>query len=107
VLVARVPNAVCPTGGHVRYGDFTHETWYTARSVRQLAGAAGFASVTVRACPPAVHGLVSAARAAAWEMPSGLFKLALAAESGTLRGHIVTQNLMFAALKGECYVPVT
>ena len=56
VLVARVPNAVSPLGGHIRYGDFTHETWYTARSVRQLAAAAGFTSVEVRACPPACTG---------------------------------------------------
>jgi SAM-dependent methyltransferase len=41
-FVARVPNALSPFGGHVRYGDFTHETWYAARSVRQLAVAAGF-----------------------------------------------------------------
>src|ERR1039457_4691454 len=29
VFVARVPNAVSPLGGHVRYGDFTHESWNT------------------------------------------------------------------------------
>ena len=100
VLVARVPNAVSPLGGHIRYGDFTHETWYTARSVRQLAAAAGFTSVEVRACPPVVHGLRSGARAAAWKPVSGLFKLALAAETGAVRGHVVTQNLTFAARKG-------
>ncbi len=27
-FIARVPNAVSPFGGHIRYGDFTHETWY-------------------------------------------------------------------------------
>jgi hypothetical protein len=40
-------NAVSPLGGHIRYGDFTHESSYTARSVRQLAVAAGFGSVAV------------------------------------------------------------
>ena len=44
-FIARVPNAVSPFGGHIRYGDFTHETWFTARSVRQLAAAAGFGPV--------------------------------------------------------------
>jgi cyclopropane fatty-acyl-phospholipid synthase-like methyltransferase len=48
VFVARVPNAASPFGGHIRYGDFTHESSYTARSVRQLAAAAGFGSVTVQ-----------------------------------------------------------
>ena len=43
VFVARVPNAVSPLGGHIRDGDFTHQTSFTARSVHQLAKAAGFA----------------------------------------------------------------
>jgi 2-polyprenyl-3-methyl-5-hydroxy-6-metoxy-1,4-benzoquinol methylase len=99
VFVARVPNAVSPFGGHVRYGDFTHESWYTARSVRQLAAAAKFGSVTVLSCPPIAHGLVSAARAALWKPISAVCKIALAAETGALRGHIVTQNLTFVARK--------
>ena len=96
-FIARVPNAVSPFGGFYRYGDFTHENWFTAASVRQLAAAAGLGAVTVTGCPPPAHGLVSAARVAVWRPISGLFKLALAAETGVLRGHIVTQNLMFAA----------
>jgi SAM-dependent methyltransferase len=96
-FIARVPNAVSPFGGHIRYGDFTHETWFTARSVCQLAAAAGFGPVRVLDCPPPVHGIASAVRAAVWKPVSGLFKLALAAETGAVRGHIVTQNLSFAA----------
>lgn len=98
-FVARVPNAVSPFGGHIRYGDFTHETWYTARSVRQLAAAAGFGPVTVLSCPPSAHGVASAVRATLWKPVSGLLKFALALETGALRGHIVTQNLTFAAAK--------
>ena len=99
VFVGRVPNAVSPLGGHIRYGDFTHESWFTARSVRQLAAATRFDSVSVRACPPVAHGLISTARVAVWKPISGLFKIALAAETGALRGHVVTQNLTFAAYK--------
>lgn len=100
VFIGRVPNAVSPFGGNIRYGDFTHESWFTARSVRQLTAAAGFASVTVVACPPVPHGAVSAARSVLWKLISGGCKLALAAETGLLGGHIVTQNLSFAARKG-------
>ncbi len=96
-FIARVPNAVSPFGGAIRYGDFTHETWFTARSLRQLALAAGLEPVTAAGCPPPVHGAASALRAAAWKPVSGLFKLMLAAETGAVRGHIVTQNLVFAA----------
>jgi 2-polyprenyl-3-methyl-5-hydroxy-6-metoxy-1,4-benzoquinol methylase len=98
-FIARVPNAVSPFGGHIRYGDFTHETWYTARSVRQLAAAAGLSAVQVTGCPPPVHGAASAVRAALWKPLSGLLKLALAVETGAVRGHIVTQNLTFAAVR--------
>ena len=101
VFVARVPNAVSPMGGNVRYGDFTHETSHTARSVRQVAAAAGFSSVVVKSCPPLAHGLLSAARVAVWKPVSALFKIALAAETGQLRGHVVTQNLTFVARKPE------
>lgn len=98
-FVARVPNAVSPFGGHIRYGDFTHETWYTAGSLRQLAAAAGLAQVRVTGCPPHAHGVASALRAVLWKPVSGTFKLALAVETGALRGHIVTQNLTFAAAR--------
>jgi 2-polyprenyl-3-methyl-5-hydroxy-6-metoxy-1,4-benzoquinol methylase len=99
VFVARVPNAISPLGGHIQYGDFTHESSYTARSVRQLAAAAGFNSVEVRPCPPVAHGIRSAARAAAWKPVSALYKMALAIETGALRDHVVTQNLIFVARK--------
>jgi len=98
-FVARVPNAASPFGGHIRYGDFTHESSFTARSVRQLGAAAGFESVLALSCPPVAHGLVSAARVAVWRPISVFYRLALAAETGVLRGHIVTQNLTFVARK--------
>ena len=97
IFIARVPNAASPFGGHIRYGDFTHESSYTARSVRQLAAAAGFGSVSVMPCPPVAHGLVSLARLIVWKVISTSYRVALAAETGTFRGHILTQNLIFAA----------
>jgi hypothetical protein len=97
VFVARVPNAVSPLGGHIRYGDFTHESSFTASSIRQIAAAAGFPAVSVRPCPPLAHGVVSAARAAVWGLASTALKVALAAETGMLHGHVVTQNLTFVA----------
>jgi 2-polyprenyl-3-methyl-5-hydroxy-6-metoxy-1,4-benzoquinol methylase len=99
VFIARVPNAISPLGGHIRYGDFTHESSYTPRSVRQLAAAAGFDSASVLPCPPIAHGLASALRLAVWKPISAFYQLALAAETGELRGHIVTQNLTFVARK--------
>jgi 2-polyprenyl-3-methyl-5-hydroxy-6-metoxy-1,4-benzoquinol methylase len=98
-FIARVPNAVSPFGGRIRYSDFTHESWFTAQSIRHLAAAAGLGDVQAAGCPPPVVGPGSAARAAVWKPLSGMFTLALAAETGMVRGHIVTQNLTFAATK--------
>ena len=100
VFVARVPNAVSPLGGHILDGDFTHQTSFTARSIRQLAAAAGFDAVLARSSPPVAHGLASAARVMVWQVVSACYRIALAAETGVLRGHIVTQNLTFAVRKG-------
>jgi SAM-dependent methyltransferase len=98
-FVARVPNAGSPFGGRIRYGDFTHESSYTARSVRQIAAAAGFEPVTVVPCPPVAHGLVSGTRVVLWKLISACYKIVLGAETGVVRGHIVTQNLVFVARK--------
>jgi 2-polyprenyl-3-methyl-5-hydroxy-6-metoxy-1,4-benzoquinol methylase len=99
VFVARVPNAISPLGGHVRNGDFTHQTSFTARSVRQVAVAAGFDSVLARSCPPVAHGPAGTVRVLIWQAISAFYQLALAAETGILSGHIVTLNLTFAARK--------
>jgi SAM-dependent methyltransferase len=99
VFIARVPNAGSPFGGHIRYGDFTHESSYTARSVRQIMAAVGFGSVKILPCPPIAHGLVSAARVALWKPISALYRIALAVETGDLRGQIVTQNMTFIVCK--------
>lgn len=94
VLILRVPNAVSPFGGNFRHGDITHETSFTAGSLRQLGAAARFQAVRVFACPPPVHGAKSLSRRAVWKSASGAMKLTLAAETGALRGHLVTQNIV-------------
>ncbi len=104
-LIARVPNAGSPFAGLIRYGDLTHESWFTARSLRQLASATGFQELDVRPCAPSPHGLRSTARSLVWRAASGAMKVALAAETGVVRGHVVTQNLTFR-MAGWTAVPV-
>jgi SAM-dependent methyltransferase len=101
VFIARVPNAVSPLGGDIMYGDITHETWFTKRSVTQLARLSGFSSIMTLPCPPVAHGIKSAARVIVWKVFSGMLKLALTAETGEHRGHITTQNLTFIASRGR------
>lgn len=94
VVIARVPNSGSPFVGNIRYGDITHETSFTARSIRQIGAAAGFVDVSIFPCNPIVHGARSLARRAAWTVASGAMKLTLIAETGQLHSHVVTQNLV-------------
>ena len=88
VFVGRAPNAV------------SHQTSFTARSIRQLAAAAGFDLVLARSSPLVAYGLASAARVTIRQVVSACYRIALAAETGMLHGRIVTQNLTFAGRKG-------
>ena len=97
-IVARVPNAGSPFGGLIRFGDLTHESWFTVRSLRQLTLATGFGDLVVIPCKPNRHGVKSTLRAAAWSVASGAMKATLAAETGVVSGHIVTQNMTFRAV---------
>ena len=101
ILILRVPNSVSPFGGNYRYGDITHETSFTARSLSQLGAAARFENVESFASPPPIHGAKSFARAAVWKVVSGGMKLALAAETGAFRGHFVTQNIVAVMRKAH------
>ena len=99
VLILRVPNAVSPFVGNYFYGDFTHETAFTSRSLRQLGAASGYRLVGIYATPPRVHSLKSLFRSALWAVIGSALKLALASETGVLRGHIVTQNVVAVMTK--------
>jgi SAM-dependent methyltransferase len=105
-LIIRVPNAGGPFGGMLRYGDLTHETSFTRRSLQQIGAAAGFSSVQVYACDPAVHGVLSALRACVWWFASAVIKVALIAETGEVRGHVITQNIVAVMGRGDGNPPL-
>ncbi len=98
-LLLKVPNADGPFGAKILYSDFTHEQAFTPRSIAQVLAATGFAQIKVLPEGPRVHGIVSAARWAAWQALRALLVLYLAVETGRLRGHLLTQNLIAVAHK--------
>ena len=104
VMVGRVPNAVSPLGGHICNGNFIHQKSFTVRSISLLATAAAFCSALTRSCPPVAHEPTSTARVMVRQLVSACYRIALAAETGMLRGHVVTQNVTFAARKGVKFV---
>lgn len=98
-FIMQGPNAESPFFGAIRYADFTHEMAFTRESVSQILRHVGFANIKVCSTGPVVHGLLSAARWIIWQGVRLLLTLYLAAETGVLRGHILTQNLIAVAQK--------
>ena len=72
-----------------------------------MIATAGFRSLAIRPCAPVADGLLGAGRVAVWKPVSALFRLALAAETGVLRGHILTQDLIFVARTGRVSGPAS
>ena len=98
-LILRVPNADGPFGAKILFSDFTHELAFTPNSIRQVLMTAEFECPEVYPEGPRVHGLTSAARWVVWKAISVLLLLYLGAETGRMRGHILTQNLIAVARK--------
>lgn len=97
-LVLQIPNAESPYFGRVRYGDFTHELAFTASSITQLLGAAGYTRIEVFPWRPAVTGPKSLIRYILWRLIEPLLKLPIQIESGG-SNRIVTMNLIAVARK--------
>lgn len=92
-LVLRSPNGVSPFSGRYLYSDITHGTIYTERSLRQVAALVGFDSVAVYPTIPSGRRF-KRLRRLVWRAVSTVVKIPLIVETGQLRGHVVTQNLI-------------
>ena len=99
MLLMQTPNADGPFGARHRYADFSHELAFTPTSVRQMLRSVGFIDIDVRPVEPVVHGLRSALRWCVWKTIRFGLVIYLAAETGCVRGHILTQNMIVAARK--------
>lgn len=98
-LVVQTVNAASPFFGRVRYGDLTHEQAFTASSIRQAFRACGLEPEVVLPVEPAIHGVISAIRFGLWQAFKAFTALYLAVETGVLRGHVLSQNLIAVAAK--------
>ncbi len=95
-FVAQTVNAGNLFWGRLRHGDFTHETAFTAQSIKQLLKVAGFREINVYPQRPVVHGAKSFIRYVLWWCIEQCSKLFLRIETGT-PGDIFTQNLIVEA----------
>lgn len=98
-FILQSPNADGPFAGRLRYWDFTHEFALTGTSARQILETADFGEVYIFGTDPFVHNLPSLVRVLSWKVIKTLLWVYLVAETGTIRGHLLTQNLIVLAQK--------
>lgn len=97
--IIHVPNGLSPFCGAVRYADLTHELAFTTESLAQLVLPAGFARVTFFEDVPVPHGLKSGVRWVLWHAIRALLRVYVAAETGSTKPPILSQNLLAVAFK--------
>jgi 2-polyprenyl-3-methyl-5-hydroxy-6-metoxy-1,4-benzoquinol methylase len=95
-IIVQVPNAESPFFGRIRYGDFTHETAFSASSLIQVLQMTGYERIRLRPTSPVVQSLPSLVRVVLWKGVEALYRLLLFAELGRGR-RIVTQGIIAAA----------
>jgi 2-polyprenyl-3-methyl-5-hydroxy-6-metoxy-1,4-benzoquinol methylase len=94
-LILHVPNGEAIFAGKIFFGDFTHQVAFTARSIAQIAGYAGFKKVRCCEDKPVIHGLVSGVRRALWCLVRTSYRIVNLIETGdTGKNLILTQNLL-------------
>lgn len=97
-LIVQTLNAESPFFGRIRYGDFTHETGFTAKSLNQVLRVNGFKSIDFYPIRPIVHNFKSRIRFVLWLIVETLLNIRFLIETGGL-GNILTQNLVATAEK--------
>jgi cyclopropane fatty-acyl-phospholipid synthase-like methyltransferase len=79
-------NAESLQGAAILYGDFTHETGFTAASLVQVLKTCEFSDVSVQGIAPVARDLRSSLRCAAWYVLKKLLRAYRMIERGTGRG---------------------
>jgi 2-polyprenyl-3-methyl-5-hydroxy-6-metoxy-1,4-benzoquinol methylase len=102
-IILQTPNAESPSGGSIRYGDFTHEVGLTPKLLLQLLHLSGFQDVRVRETGPVPLGysIASSMRFLIWQcLRVGLLLWNLA-ETGSAGSGIFTRIFLITGLKGS------
>jgi SAM-dependent methyltransferase len=98
ICLVHVPNAEGLYGMRIRYGDFTHQLAFTAKSANQIFRTLGFSRVEAYEDKPVLHGAKSLVRRVLWDCLTLQHRLLLLAETGA-GGAILSQNILIRATK--------
>lgn len=100
-LILQSPNAESPWIGAVAYGDFSHEWFYTPRSLADMFRQTNFVNFEARPCGPYIHGVKSLVRWSLWQSINVGLRLWNLAETGSSGSGIYTRVFVATAQKGE------
>jgi hypothetical protein len=99
-VIIHVPNGESPFVGSVFFGDFTHETCFTTRSLSQVLATCGFSTTSCFEDSPVPHGIKSTARWLLWKLFRQWLRLATAVETGDIgTDAIYSRNFLAVARK--------
>ncbi len=97
-LIIHVPNGEGVFGMRIRYGDYTHTTCFTLKSIKQVLKASGYKEIQCFEEPPVVHGLKSLIRYIVWSIFIFPYRVLLISETGVIK-HILSQNMLVTCKK--------
>ena len=100
-VVLHTLNASAPFFGRIRYGDITHETAFNRVSLDQVFRAVGLVPVGFTPTHPTGRFPLRVFRRAIVALYQTLFRLYLAAETGVVHGHILSESIIAVALRPE------
>jgi SAM-dependent methyltransferase len=92
-LLIQVPNGHGIFVNMIYFSDFTHETLYSANSIKQIANSIGYSKSKFYATGPVPKGFVSLVRYLIWKATTLIYKLIYFSETGRL-DLISTQNII-------------
>lgn len=98
-LVLQTPNAESPWFGEVAFGDYTHEWFYTPRSLGHWLRLFGLEDYSARASGPYTHGPRSGLRHLAWKLITLMWRFYNLVETGTPGSGIYTRVFVASAVK--------
>lgn len=101
IAIMHVPNGESMGGVRVLYGDITHKTAFTRRSMEQLLRTVGFTQVRCYEDKPIPHGFFSSLRRIIWEALTFAQMVFSAVETGLLRRshYILSRNMLVVVQK--------
>lgn len=98
-VILQTPNAESPWMGAVAYSDFTHEWFFTPRSLSDMLRLVGLTQFEARPSVPHIHGIKSFTRMMLWRMINALLGVWNLAETGNRGSGIYTRVFVATAIR--------